>query len=72
MEIVSNHYEATLKGIQKVVVFDVKFTPRVEARADDLLKDIWRDIRSDVEKKITRPVWRKFCIFSSEENPGKF
>ena len=72
MEVTSNHYEATLKGIEKVVVFDVKFTPKVESRADDLLKQIWGDIRGDVEGKIKKPVWRKFCIFSSEETPGKF
>ena len=65
VDIVTNHYEATLDKIEKIVIFNFKITPRVESKNDEELKSIWRKVKDEVKKHIKNPVWRKFVVFSS-------
>ena len=54
------------------MVFDFQINPTVEAKNDKELQSIWEGVRDQVTTKIKKPVWRKFCVFSSEECPGSF
>lgn len=55
-----------------MVIFDFRINPTVEAKNDKELQRIWEGVRSQVTARITNPVWRKFCVFSSVECPGSF
>ena len=66
-DIVSNHYEATLKGIQQIVVFDYAITPRVELSNEAKLYEIWSKVEKKVTERIKNSVYRKTVIYSQFE-----
>ena len=71
-EIVSNHYEATLKNIKQIVVFDYAITPRVELSNEAKLYQIWKRVERDVSERIKNPIYRKTVIYSQFESKEPF
>ena len=70
VEIISNHFEATLNGINKIVIFDFKITPRVEPNNKDKLKELYAAVKPQVAERIKNPAFRVLCVFSSESAPN--
>lgn len=67
VDIVSNHFEATLKGIEKIVVFSLKVEPKLDPKDIGGRKKIQDQIRDNVAKCLGKPVFRGFNVFSSQE-----